>query len=150
MDALGLTSTVISGLQYTKDVASNLLGMINISKNAELYSKISEIYTNLNVAMNEINKLNGLIIIKNKEIETLNKLLEFKNNIEWISRLPYSKNKNGELDGPYCPQCLQVVEKMIMLNPLGNGCYQCTNCQNVFDPEAEKRNRIINKPRRLA
>lgn len=149
MDLLVISSSVLSSLTAAHSLTMSMIDMHNVKKNSDLYLSINELSKNLYIAIQEIDKLNKNLYIKDKEIEELKRIISIKDSIVWNLKLPYIK-KDDELEGPYCANCWQVDEKMILLQQLGNGCYQCTNCKNLYDPEATKRSNLIHKPRRLA
>ncbi len=59
----------------------------------------------------------------------------------------WKKKKNGEREGPYCPNCYDDKSKVVHLNPgATRGTYGCGTCQNSFrtneyNPQAARRRR---------
>lgn len=44
----------------------------------------------------------------------------------------YWQEKDGQTDGPFCPQCFDSTDKVIRLQPTEPGVWTCKTCQNVF------------------
>jgi len=101
--------------------------------NADLYSKLIEIQEKAIEIME-----------KNRELKEENsKLLDalrIKNSLEFQDEVYWMKNKDGTLNGPYCPKCYDDEGKLLRLVSCPDPTYsQCLKCKYVLETSWKKR-----------
>lgn len=120
-------------IDHAKDIAE----LIKKYNDAELYQKIIDL-------RDEIFELRR----DNLELKEKNKILEEEKKIneKIIFKSPFYWLKGGEReDGPYCQKCFDENKKLIRLQDIKNGYWECLVCKSSFeDPSRKSPNRVYN------
>lgn len=110
-------------IDHAKDIAK----LIKKYNDAELYQKIIDLHDEI-FELRENNLKLKEKIKELKEEKKINKKIVFESPFYWL--------KDGEeKDGPYCQKCYDDNKKLIRLQDLKNGYWECLVCKSgVADP----------------
>jgi len=133
MPDLAAISTLLSSLNATTTIVKGLRELDRALTTAELRSKLADAIVSLADARVAVVSLQDQIRDLQEKLDTRAKMI--------YSQPAYWQEKDGQRDGPFCPQCYDSTQKVIRLQPAEAGVWTCQTCDKVFVHEASRRPR---------
>ena len=114
----------------------NLLNALSCSSEAQLHQLLTDLSKSLGVpAQNPASYLRYLNAVK-RSAEVVGAMLVARTQPQEkmiFEKSVYWRGRNGEREGPYCPNCYEDKKKEIHLTPgLAKGAFRCGVCGNNF------------------
>lgn len=123
-----------------KSADTSLEGAEQKMKVAELISSLADIKIDLAIVQEEI-------LAKDKEILSLKEKMRLKDNMIWESPYYMMTDECQVKSGPFCPGCYENDEKVIHLQNITTGSWQCHICSKLFKDSSYQKPKLNRIPR---
>ena len=132
-----LITSAISSLKAATEIAKLIKESGFSLEKAENKLKIAELLYALADANIKLAEIQQSMLEKDNIIQELRDKLELKEKLSW-ERPCYWINEAEKKDGPFCQQCYDKDDKLVRLQKLGVGRWECKVCKNIFYTEDYK------------
>jgi len=129
-----LITSAISSLKAATEIATLIKESGFLLEKAENKLKIAELLYALADANIKLAEIQQSMLEKDSVIKELKNQIEIKEKLNWDSPF-YWLEESGNKDGPFCQQCYDKDNKLIRLQMLEVGSWECKVCKNNFFPK---------------
>lgn len=119
----------------------DIIDLLKKGATIEAQEKIME----LKEAVIELQEENQVLKSRVGELE---KSLDRKKNLTWDPPYYWLKTGDASKDGPYCQRCYDKDEKLIRLQELETGLWDCKVCKITFTDKTYRAPEIVLTPRK--
>jgi hypothetical protein len=126
-----LITSTISSIKAATDIATLIKERGLSLEEAEIKLKIADLINSLADAKINLAEICQLILEKDNKTNELNSKLEIKEKLYYDGQFYWLQDSESK-DGPYCQPCYDKNSKLIRLQPLTKGQWQCLVCRNIF------------------
>lgn len=131
MPDLTLIGAALSSIKAATDIAKIIRESTTSLEKAEVNYKLAELVGALAEAKLQIAEIQELILEKDRSIKALQDELNTRVEVRW-EKPYYWREREGNKDGPFCQQCYDNTTKLIRLQSVGTGHWECATCHTYY------------------
>lgn len=140
MPDMASISAALASLNAATDIVKGLRAVDRAIAETEVKIKLVDVLDKLTDARMALATLQEEVLARDRQIRGLQEKLDTRAKMVY-SQPAYWQEKDGQRDGPFCPQCYDSAGKVIRLQPAESGVWTCKTCGQVFVERGRRESR---------